>query len=232
MALLASLALSALALLFGLLEAGGGTAQELVMLGADTNATGNTATSLGPHEDCRSVAAGETFPLDIFVSVVQDLVHWELYVKFEPSIIEVTDADPYMFLANNPRSQPDGAVNSPVRRPVLPRRRRYARRPGVRLRRPGTATMKAKSSGFSPLNIPSIDTDLDGRIDLGPRLTATEATPSATSPATACSMAPLSTRSSQSTATARTLPCQPLRCRPPPRRALVEAPPRQHGDRR
>ena len=41
MALLASLALSALALLFGLLEAGGGTAQELVMLGADTNATGN-----------------------------------------------------------------------------------------------------------------------------------------------------------------------------------------------
>lgn len=172
LALLATVALSAAALMLGLLEAGGGTAQELVMLGADTNATGNTATSLGPHENCRSVAEGDTFPLDLFVSDVQDLVHWELYVKFDPSILEVTDADPRLFLATNPRS------SLTVQSIPLSGGRYFlgaADTHGAPESGSGVLarlTMHAKSPGLSGVTIPSTDADGDGRLDLGPRLTA------------------------------------------------------------
>jgi hypothetical protein len=167
----ASLALAALAVLLGVLQAGDATAQELVELGADTNASGNTATSLGPHENCTSVATGETFPLDLYVSDVVDLVHWELYVKFEPSILEITDADPRMFLADNPRSSLTvqsiplsggryflGAVDT---------RGAPESGSGVLAR----LSVTAKAAGFSQLDIPSVDANHDGRIDLGPRLT-------------------------------------------------------------
>lgn len=106
--LLAAAALASLALAFGVaalvLQHGTGTARGPVELGVDANPGGNTAISLGPAEGCISVSSGDTFDLDIFVSDVDNLVHWELYFTFDSSIVEMVNADMRMFLASNPWS--------------------------------------------------------------------------------------------------------------------------------
>ncbi len=89
-ALVASLAL-ALAVTALVLQSSGGRAQGPVELGGDSVPDGNSATSLGSRDACVSVDAGDTFQFDIVVSDVDDLVAWELYLRFDPAIIEVVD---------------------------------------------------------------------------------------------------------------------------------------------
>ncbi len=156
-----------------LLEYGIGTAQGPVGLGTDTDPSGNSATSLGTRDDCISVEVDDTFALDVIVSDVNDLVAWELYLRFDPSIIEVIDADMDMFLANNPQSSLIRKSDYYVGWHFLgaaDRRLLGESGSGVLAR----LTLHAKADGFSRIDIPSIDFDGDGDIDKGPRLTNSE----------------------------------------------------------
>jgi len=147
-----------------------GSAQGPIEFGADTDPDGNSATSLGPRQGCISVDAGDTFDLDITVSDVDDLVAWELYLRFDPSIIEVVDADMDMFLANNPQSSVIRKSDFYVGQHFLgaaDRRLLGESGSGVLAR----VVLHAKGPGLTHMDIPSIDFDGDGDIDKGPRLT-------------------------------------------------------------
>jgi len=156
---------------------GTGTAQAPVELGADTVPDGNTATSLGTRDACVSVGAGDTFEFDIIVSDIDDLIAWELYLRFDPSIIEVVDADTAMFLADNPLSRlitkSEPASDGQHFLGAADRSLLGASGSGVLAR----LTLHAKTDGLSPIDIPSIDFDDDGDMDKGPRLTASGGIP-------------------------------------------------------
>ena len=155
------------------LRPGAGTAQSPVGFGADANPEGNSATALGTTQGCISVNSGDTFDMDIFVRDVESLVAWELYVAVDPAVLEFVDADMYMLLASNARSNLIlesvpysggqhflGAADSGRGVPESGS--------GVLAR----VTLHAKAGGLSPINVPSIDVDGDGDVDKGPRLTA------------------------------------------------------------
>lgn len=153
------------------------SAQGPVRLAIDADPSGNTATSFGTVQRCVSVSQGETFQVDILVSDVEKLISWELYFTFDPQIVEVVDADPKMFLASAP-----GSSLTTLKVP-LPRGRYFVGAADTK----GTAesgsgvlarlTLRAKASGLSPADIPSLDVDGDGRVDMGPRLVAPGDTP-------------------------------------------------------
>ncbi len=150
---------------------GTGTAQEPVELGADTDPDGNTATFVGTRDDCVSVDAGDTFEFDIFVSHVDNLVAWELYLRFDSSIIEVVDADMHMFLANNPRSK---LIKKWV--PVSDGQHFLGAADRKLLGVSGSGvlarlTLRAMAPGISAAEFTYRDVDGDGNVDIGPRLT-------------------------------------------------------------
>lgn len=68
-------------------------------VGVDADPTGNSASSLGEIDACVSVAAGETFDVDIFVTDVADLNCWQATFTYDASVIEVVEADAEVFLA-------------------------------------------------------------------------------------------------------------------------------------
>lgn len=147
-----------------------GTAQGLVELGADANISGNSATSIGTLDGCIGVSTGDTFDLDIFVSNVDELVAWELYLKFDPNVLEVMNADMNMFLASNPRS------SLTVLSVPLSGGRYFLGAADTKDPESGSGvlarvTMKAKAPGTSEAKFLYQDFDGDGDLDFGPRLT-------------------------------------------------------------
>ena len=155
---------------------GTSTAQGPVELGADTDSDGNTATSLGTRDACVSVDPGDTFEFDIIISHVDDLVAWELYLRFDPSIIEVVNADMEMFLATNPRSR---LLKKWV--PVSDGQHFLGAADRSLLGESGSGVLarldfQANASGLSQMDILYRDVDGDGAIDMGPRLTASGGT--------------------------------------------------------
>ena len=169
--------LAALVVLATLLfQYGIGTAQGPVELGTDTDPDGNTATSLGARDACVSVHTDDTFEFDIVVSDVHELVAWELYLRFDPSIVEVVDADmDDTFLDSNPGSSLIKKSEFYVGRHFLgaaDRRLLGASGSGILAR----VTLHAKAPGTSNAEIFYFDFDGDGGDDFGPRLTDSEGT--------------------------------------------------------
>jgi len=80
------------------------TAQTTPTLGVDAQPHGNDSTILGPIDPCVSVAVGQTFDMDIFIIDVQNLLAWEIYLEYDPDILEVIDRDVLMFQQANPGS--------------------------------------------------------------------------------------------------------------------------------
>jgi hypothetical protein len=70
-----------------------------VTVGVDTDAAGNTATSLGPIQTSRTVACGDTFDIDIYISGVTDLIVWQVNLHYDPAIIRPETRNVRMFLA-------------------------------------------------------------------------------------------------------------------------------------
>jgi hypothetical protein len=70
-----------------------------VTVGVDTDAAGNTATSLGTIETSRTVACGDTFNIDIYISDVTDLIVWHVFFHYDPAIVRPEAHDVNMFLA-------------------------------------------------------------------------------------------------------------------------------------
>ena len=179
--MLASAALTAMMLALaasagGILAGGYSAAQEAVTIGVDADPTGNTATSLGPIDSCVSVSTGDTFQVDLFVTDVPDLLAWETYFVYDMSVINIDSRDVMMFQAANTGSNvfdvseglPDidgqyGVAAVDLADPPAP-----DSGSGVLAR----LTLKAIGTGVSPASLSPIDINEDGRIDLGPFLTA------------------------------------------------------------
>ncbi len=88
-------------------DAGKGTTQaaSTVTLGVDADPTGNTATSLGTIDSARTVACGDTFQIDVYITDVASLWVWHVIMLYNPSLVYVTARDVQMFQAVNPGSQ-------------------------------------------------------------------------------------------------------------------------------
>jgi hypothetical protein len=155
-------------------SSGQGTTQASpgVTLGIDVNPAGNTATSLGSVESCISVATGDTFDVDVIVTDVTDLLVWQFYFAYDPSVLNVIGRNVDMFLAGNPGSN---VMNLSETVPdddglYAPGAGDFAEPPthdsgsGVLVR----LTLKAVGPGLSPVTLPLIDTEGDGTIENGP----------------------------------------------------------------
>jgi hypothetical protein len=81
-----------------------GQASSPVSLGVDADPDGNTATSLGSIDSCISVGVGDTFTIDVFIRDVENLQVWHVFVRYDPSVVNITDRDVEMFLAADPGS--------------------------------------------------------------------------------------------------------------------------------
>ena len=74
-------------------------------IGMDADPSGNGATSLGSVDSCVSVSSDTTFDIDLFVTDVAELLAWDIYFTFDPSVVNVVGRDVNMFLAANAGSQ-------------------------------------------------------------------------------------------------------------------------------
>ncbi len=143
-------------------------------LAIDANPIGNEPKELGSLDSCFAVSTGDRFPVDVIIQDVEDLLAWELYFEYDPSIVEVTSASVDLFQAANPSSSvfdvsedvPDsdglyrlGAADTAD--PPSP-----DSGSGVLAR----LTLRALAPGESPLALSSRDLDGDGEPDLGPFL--------------------------------------------------------------
>src|SRR3989304_2641835 len=61
-----------------------------VEIGLDAITTGNSGTSLGSRDGCRVVSNFAVFDVDLYVADVQDLMSWEMYLTYDPSVLIVT----------------------------------------------------------------------------------------------------------------------------------------------
>lgn len=175
-AVIASLTIMfAVAALF--LQPSDSTAQGPVQLGADADPIGNSETSVGTYDGCISVNTGDEFPFDIVISDVDKLVHWELYLKFDPSIIEVVDRDMHMFLDVNSYSsvKTEWASYADGREFLGAADLRDAPESGSGVL--ARLTLQALGPGLSTANIFSKDVDDDRDDDYGPRLTDADGNP-------------------------------------------------------
>jgi len=175
-ALVAVVALVALAAV--VLTSGEGSTQGGLAVGVDANPEGNTATSLGAIDQCVSVAKGDTFSVDVFVTDVTDLLAWEAYFSFDGSIVNVTDLDVEMFQAANANSDVFNASES------LPSSGGLYRLGAIDFGSPDSGsgvlarlTLKAVGAGISPAILITLDANNDGRPDLGTRLKNPQETP-------------------------------------------------------
>ena len=91
---------AALASIFGLAHQESAAAQVSTAMGIDADPTDNSATSLGNIDACVSVATGQTFDVDIYVTDVVDLKGWQGTLVYEPSILRIAEVDVELFLAS------------------------------------------------------------------------------------------------------------------------------------
>ncbi len=143
-------------------------------LAIDAGPEGNGPASLGQIEDCLEVGSGEQFQIDLVISDVEELLAWEIYIGYDPKVLEVTELDVDMFLAGNagssvfdvsdPLPDDDGRVRvaaADISDPATP-----DSGSGTLAR----ITMRALNDGESQIGILREDITDDGRLDFGPFL--------------------------------------------------------------
>lgn len=156
---------------------GAGKAQEREpTLAVDAQPSGNTPTAVSTVDPCVSVAAGETFDIDIVMMDVVNLLAWQARFIYDAALLEVVKRDVKLFLASSEGSSvfdvserlPDDGdgryltAAADTADPPAP-----DSGSGVLAR----LTLKAKGRGVSPVSLPKIDIDGDGVPDDGPVLT-------------------------------------------------------------
>ena len=147
--------------------------QESLALGIDPNAEGNGPLTLGALDPCVSVSRGDVFDVDIYIRDVEELLAWQLYVGFDPAVLEVTGRDVEMFLASNAGSSVldvSGRIDDPSLYPVAAADTSDPPTPdsgsGVLFR----LSVRALDRGTSEIELIVRDVDGDGLADLGPLL--------------------------------------------------------------
>jgi hypothetical protein len=147
--------------------------QEPLAIGIDANAEGNGPLTLSTIDPRVSVCRGDVFDVDIFIRDVEELLAWEVYVGFDPAVLEVVGRDVEMFLAGNPGSSVldvSGRVPDPGLYQVAAADTSDPPTPdsgsGVLFR----LSVRALNSGTSDIELIVRDDDGDGLPDRGPLL--------------------------------------------------------------
>ena len=91
--------MAALGPALGLSPQVGRASQVSTTMGIDTDATGNSATSLGDIDACVSVGTGQTFDVDVYVTDVANLAAWQANMAYDATLLRVTAADIELFAA-------------------------------------------------------------------------------------------------------------------------------------
>lgn len=142
-------------------------------LGIDANAEGNGPLTLGNIDSQVSVCRDATFDIDVYIQNVEELLAWQVYIGFDPDVLEVVGRDVEMFLAGNPGSSVldvSGRTPDPGLYQVAAADTSDPPTPdsgsGVLFR----LSVKALADGSSDIELVERDIDGDGLADLGPLL--------------------------------------------------------------
>jgi hypothetical protein len=76
-----------------------------VVIGIDADPTGNTATSLGTIDDCRSTVTGQTVQVDLYITDVVELLSFSSWLFYDGDVVNITAIDVNQFLAAGEGSQ-------------------------------------------------------------------------------------------------------------------------------
>jgi MYXO-CTERM domain-containing protein len=141
-------------------------------VGIDAVGEGNSATEVGAIDGCIEVAIGDEVTVDLYVKDVDDLLAWQMWLQYDPAIVEVASRDVeqflataddanvfdasdqtpdsdgrYAILATNLSDSPDGTSGSGVLAHI---------------------TLNAVGPGIAELDLRAEDIDDNGEIDRGP----------------------------------------------------------------
>jgi len=160
------LATSTGALILGLQTA---ASQELPALRIDPNPAGNEATSVERTENCFAVSTDETFDVDVIIQGVEELLAWEIYIDYDPSLLEVVGRRVDLFQGANEGSDVFDVSDE------VPGTKSPFRLAAADISDPptpdtgsgvlGRMTFRAKAPGVSTIGFSSIDIDEDGLLD-------------------------------------------------------------------
>ncbi len=70
-------------------------------LAIDAGIGGNQATTVGTIENCISVQKDTQFQVDVVIQNVSDLLAWEMYLDYDPTVVTVVDQDAKIFQQAN-----------------------------------------------------------------------------------------------------------------------------------
>ena len=158
-----------------------GSSAQATRLSVDADSAGNGPTEVGPYNSCLSVTSGDTFDLDIIIEDVQELLAWEIYLEYDPKIVEIVQRDVRLFQGANPGSSvydvsedlpdSDGLYRLAAADTADPPKPDSGSGVLARLR------LKAIASGISDASLARRDLDGDGKPDQGPFLRNTDGDP-------------------------------------------------------
>ena len=84
-----------------------------VLVGVDADSSGNTATSLGTIDTCRSVSQGETFDVDVWVQNTPQFLGVQNDLNYDQAVLRVIDNDDEQLVIAGPGGGPVFSVSEP-----------------------------------------------------------------------------------------------------------------------
>lgn len=140
-------------------------------LAIDVLPAGNKATEIDTIEDCAAADVGDVFLVDVVIENVEDLLAWEIPLRYDPEVLSVTDRDVVVFQdANSGSNVIDLSATTPDTSGRYVLESVDAADPATDDSGSGVLahiTMKAIGEGTSPVTMEKLDLDGDGDFDQG-----------------------------------------------------------------
>lgn len=148
-------------------------------VGVDAVVEGNGSAELADIDSCIEAAEGDTVEVDIYVQDVEQLLAWQMELRYDAAVVEVADRDVQYFLTtadeanilDGSAATPDGDGRYSLGAVNANDSSSGADGSGVLAR----VTFTAVGAGISELDLRSEDIDDDGTIDRGPYLNNVDA---------------------------------------------------------
>src|SRR3990172_6376835 len=89
-------------------------ANHSVVVGIDTDTTGNTALALGTLQACRVISFGQIITIDLYVQGLSDIAAFESYIKYDNTKISIskpgsnTQGNNALFMLQQAQPSPPG----------------------------------------------------------------------------------------------------------------------------